>query len=113
MSHVTYYAHTPEVFRIAMTEGISTFLLDKCIHSTCIVTNICKIQPIFNGTVVRDIRHTESLVNIGNEIFEHLRKQSAFSHFRFTHNEGGLYSVWLTNMTNTGGGGSVAGLFNR
>ena len=65
------------------------------------------------GRSLGDIRHTESLVNIGNEIFEHLRKQSAFSRFRFTHNEGGLYSVWLTNMTNTGGGGSVAGLFNR
>ena len=83
------------------------------VHATCKVTNVCKIQPIFSGTVVRDIRHTESLVNVGNEIFEHLRKQSGFSHFRFAQHEEGLYSVWLTNMTNTGGGGSVAGLFNR
>ena len=112
MSDITYYAHTPEVFEIAMTEGISAFLLDKRIHATCRVTNVCKIQPIFSGTVIRDIRHTESLVNVGYEIFEHLRKQSGFSHFRFAQHEGGLYSVWLTNMTNTGGG-SVAGLFNR
>lgn len=91
MSDIIYYAHTPEVFEIAMTEGISAFLLDKYIHATCRVTNACKIQPIFSGTVIRDIRHTESLVNVGNEIFEHLCKQSGFSHFKLSQYEGGAY----------------------
>lgn len=113
MRKVIYYAQTPEVFSIAMTEGISAYILDKnqCFEK-CEVVNVCKVQPAFNGTEVRDIRHTESLVNIGNQIFDYIKQQECFSSFRFQTRNDDKYQVWLTNMTNTGGGGSVAGIFN-
>ena len=113
MRKVIYYAQTPEVFSIAMTEGISAYILDKSnVFEKCEVVNVCKVQPAFNGTEVRDIRHTESLVIIGNEIFDYIKQQECFSPFRFQTRDNDKYRVWLTNMTNTGGGGSIAGLFN-
>ena len=112
MREVTYYPHTPEVFSIAMTEGISWFVLDKDNHSKCRVINKCGIQPIFNGEEHRDIRNSKSLINMGNEIYDYIQHQKGFEPFKFDKHSGRSQEVWLTNMTNTGGGGSIAGLFN-
>ena len=100
MSKVVFYPDSKDVFDIMQSDGISYYLLDKGNkHAKCEVTNVCRLQSIFNSTEVRSILNRESLMNIGNKIVGYLGKYRKFKFDRI--NESNRYQVWTNSQLGT------------
>ena len=96
MCHVVFYPCCKDVFDIYQPDGITFFLIDKAIHESCIVENRCNNIPVFNSTVDRTLENRRSLLNIGNEIIEHLGNYKQFMFPELTGKRG--YEVWTNTQ---------------
>lgn len=101
MSHVIFYPCCKDVFDILQVDGITYFLIDKDIHTRCIIENKSKHIKEFNSIDNRPISNSETLFNIGDEIIRYL---GDYKHFKFKSiNLNKKFRVW-TNTQVPGGG---------
>lgn len=100
MSKVVFYPQSTELFNIYQIDGITYFKLDKQnVHDKCTVVNKCKVQPLINSSVQRDIRGRKTLYNIGEEIFDYVHKSETFKNFSFPPvNMNKRYQVWINRL---------------
>lgn len=100
MSHVVFYPDCKDVFDIAIPEGITYFVLDKGIHSTCKIENRCKYVEGFNSTTNRSILESQSLHNIGDEINKTLQNVPKFTFSPLA--KDGNFDIWVGNQVSFG-----------
>lgn len=103
MDYICYYPVCRDIFEILQADGITYYLLTKQKHERCVVENKCKHIKAFNSIETRDIRHRESLFNIGNEIVNYLGDYKRFTFQSSRQHEFKRYQVW-TNTKIPGGG---------
>jgi len=72
MSNIVFYPDASDVFDIGLKGGVSYFIIDSKIHVQCKVTNVMKQKPIIGGVTCRNITNQQTLLNIANEIVEHI-----------------------------------------
>lgn len=88
MSYVKFYPNSKDVFDAQVNSGITYFLMDKCAHEQCIVSNEFSSFPKhYNSTTRRNIQDGFTLCNTGagiidcidynNGKFRYLRKKSS------------------------------------
>ena len=94
ISNICFYPECSEVFDIQQVDGICWFLLDKNIHTNCVVVNKCENQKLFNNSRVRSITAGQVLNNLGNEIVEYL---GDYNKFRFNTCNTDTFAVWTNN----------------
>ena len=111
MSHVVFYPECSDVFGIAQADGITYFLIDKGLHTTCFVENRCKLQPLLNGTATRDITKEQSLMNVGQEIVDYL---GTYPKWTWPNLKKGRFEVWLNiQLLVRGSGGGISCLLMK
>lgn len=74
MSKIVFFPCCYDVFNIAEPDGISYYLIDKSIHNSKEITNICKKVPRFNGCETREIGN--SLLNSAVSILERIMSKT-------------------------------------
>lgn len=101
MKKVVFYPDCKDVFDIYQIDGITYYIMDKNgTYNKCEVTNIGKARgDIYNGTKFRDIRHGDSLLNIGYEI---ISSMEPYKKFKFPHIQGNKRFVVMTNTQASG-----------
>ena len=100
MSKVVFYPDCKDVFDIYQTDGITYYLLERSNKfDLCEVKNISKKRGIYNSTIRRSIRDSESLLNIGNEIIESMGRYEVF---KFPYIEGTKRFAVMTNTQVSG-----------
>ena len=108
MSYVCFYPDCKDVFDIGQIDGTTYFLLDKNKNDNeCIVENKCKIQKYFNSVQKRSICSRESLNNIGNDVWQHLKSQPAYKHFELQEDPDGRYEIWTNTQMASGSRGGM------
>ena len=108
MSHVVFYPDCKDVFDIGQIDGNTYFLLDKFKNDgECIIENKCKIQKYFNSVQKRNICSRESLNNIGNDVWQHLKSQPAYKHFELQEDPDGRYEIWTNTQMASGSRGGM------
>lgn len=68
MKKVVFYPNCRDIFDIWQPDGITYSVIDKEEHEKCEVVNVNKDIKEFNSTVIRDIRHGETLNNFGFDV---------------------------------------------
>ena len=107
MSKVVFYPDCKDIFDIGQRDGITYYLLNKNkTFNKCEVVNKSILQRYFNGKEIREIRDRQSLLNIGNEIYNYVASNSNFRQFKFNVGNG-KYQVWTNTQCPVGG--SVGG----
>lgn len=103
MSTVCFYPESSNVFRVAQSDGITYFLVDKeNTFDKCKVINKCDEQALFNNECTREIIKQQSLNNLGQEIIEYMMPYKPFKWPTFN---GGHYEVWTARKLSTSGNG--------
>lgn len=103
MSRVCFFPDSFDVFDIQLKEGITYYILDKKLHSQCLVENRSLLQPKINSIVLRDITNGESLWNCGDEILKSLG-----NHKKFAFGDMSKRYVVYTNKNMSHGGGHLS-----
>ena len=78
MSYVCFYPDCVDVFSISQSDGITYYMLDKDIHTECVVENKCKINKYLNSCMSRNISNRQTLWNVSNDIIEYLADYKRF-----------------------------------
>lgn len=103
MSYVCFYPCCKDVFDILQVDGITYFLIDK--NSTfeqCTIENKSKyIKKLIEKSIEkRSILHRESLINVGNQIFNYVKSNDNYKQFQFVYIVGNKkYQVWTNSQT--------------
>lgn len=79
ISKVCFYPDCSDIFNIGQIDGITYYLTDKGVHDKCQVRNVSRLQKAFNNEEMRDIRNQQSLINIGNAIYEYISKYKQYN----------------------------------
>lgn len=94
MDKVVFYPDCKDIFDIFQTDGITIYTLDKNkVYDKCVVENRSRNIDIFNNIETRVITEENSLLNIGNEIIEHIGSFESFIFPNISHNK--KYEVWI------------------
>ena len=111
MSYVCFYPDCVDVFSISQSDGITYYMLDKDIHTECVVENKCKINKYLNSCMSRNISNRQTLWNVSNDIIEYL---ADYKRFKFRIPSQAEYLV-ITNSQLAKGGGARGGvgIFNN
>lgn len=108
MSYVCFYPDCKDIFDIGQIDGNTYFLLDKSKNDgECIIENKCKIQKYFNSVQKRNICSRESLNNIGNDVWQHLKNQSFYKPFELQEDPDGRYEIWTNTQMASGSRGGM------
>ena len=107
MSHVVFYPDCKDIFNIGQIDGTTYFMLNKIKNDECIIENKCQIQKYFNSVQKRSICSRESLNNIGNDIWQHLKKQSSYKPFELQKDPEGRYEIWTNTQMASGSRGGM------
>lgn len=104
MREVVFYPDQGNVFDISQVDGITCYLMDKCLHDDCKIRNVCNTQKYFNSVEIRDICHEQQLNNIGDSIINYLGR---YDTWKFEYNKLNKklesYVVIMTDKLRIGG----------
>ena len=104
MSYVCFYPDSYDIFAISQADGIAYYMIDKQnVIDKCHVLNKCFIQKYMNSETYRDIKHGETLWNIGKEILDHLGNYQRFEFM--TEPPRSSYKVNINKQMGLGGTG--------
>ncbi len=97
MSKVVFYPCARDVFDIRCNSGITYYIMDKHLHSECVIENRWGCFPeYYNSEVKRSIRNGETLCNIGNELLEYMGVYTKLAYIR-QKKSSMEYCVWGTS----------------
>lgn len=104
MRYVCFYPDSYDLFAISQADGITYYIIDKQhLIDKCHVVNKCYIQKYANSEIDRDIKHGETLWNIGQEILDYLGKYEKFKFMSAQYNK--LYKININKQMGLGGTG--------